>query len=270
MVLSLSLIFSIFINSLFVEKEICIDKQKTFVSGEELYYTISYNLGPLWVNAADVTFTANLEEYKGNICWHFKGKGQTFPGYDWIFKVRDLYESFVDTSYFRPLKYVRDTKEGSNIKYNENYFNNYKNVAYSFTRNEKGKMIKDTARITSCTYDVLTMIYAARNINFSKYKAGSKIPISLYLDGETYSQYIEYLGKETIKTELGNFDCIKFKPKLIAGTIFKAGDEMTVWATDDKNKIPLVVETPILVGSIKAKINTVKNLRYPLHAIQKK
>jgi hypothetical protein len=78
------------------------------------------------------------------------------------------------------------------------------------------------------------------------------------------------LGKEVIKTELGEYNCIKFKPALIPGTIFKAGDEMIVWVSDDKNRIPLLVETPILVGSIKAKVQVIKNNKYPLSSLIKK
>lgn len=71
------------------------------------------------------------------------------------------------------------------------------------------------------------------------------------LDNAVYARKIIYLGKETIKTNLGTFKCIKFKPTLIPGTIFKEGDAMTVWVTDDENRLPIQVETPIVIGTVK-------------------
>jgi len=249
----------------------CNLKQACFKSGEAVTYHVYYNLGPIWVPAAAVTFSVDYTEYLNNPCYKFKGKGQTFSSYNWIYKVDDTYETYVDTNDFRPIKYIRNTKEGGTTIYNENYFNNKKNLAYSFTKKNNKNWVKDTVAILSCTYDVLTMIYAARRINFDLYKINDKISISIYLDSKTYpNQYLKYLGREVLKTDLGEYNCIKFKPALISGTIFKEGDEMTVWVSDDKNRIPLLVETPILVGSIKAKVQSIKNNKYPLTSLIKK
>lgn len=258
-------LISIFPNS--SSSDNCELSNTCFKIGEEINYSIYYNLGPIWVPAAEASFKISFEDYLKNPCYVFKGTGQTFSSYDWIFKVRDTYLSYVDTNDFRPIKYIRDSHEGSNNIYNDNYFNNKKKLAYSFYKKNNKPIVKDTVAITSCSFDVLTMIYAARRIDFSKFKVNDKIPISIYLDGKLFpKQYIRYMGKEILKTELGEFNCIKFQPLLISGTIFKDGDEMIVWVSDDKNKIPLLVETPILVGSIKAKIKSIKNNKYPLYS----
>jgi hypothetical protein len=80
--------------------------------------------------------------------------------------------------------------------------------------------------------------------------------------------YIKYLGKETVKTKYGKFRAIKFKPLLIKGTIFEGGEKMTVWVSDDPNHIPLRIESPISVGSVKVDMMQYKNLRYPLSSMQ--
>jgi hypothetical protein len=79
--------------------------------------------------------------------------------------------------------------------------------------------------------------------------------------------YLRYLGKETIKTKYGKFKAIKFKPLLIKGTIFEGGEKMTVWVSDDKNHIPLRIESPISVGSVKIDMISYRNLRYPLTSL---
>ena len=115
--------------------------------------------------------------------------------------------------------------------------------------------------------DVLSSIYYARNIDFSKYKSGDKIPFSMFLDDESHNLYIRYIGKEVIKTRYGKFHAIKFKPMLVKGTVFEGGEMMSVWVSDDPNHIPLRIESPISVGSVKVDMMGYRNLRYPLQSM---
>ena len=75
------------------------------------------------------------------------------------------------------------------------------------------------------------------------------------------------MGKEVIKTKYGKFRAIRFKPLLVKGTIFEGGEKMEVWISDDNNKIPLRVESPISVGSVKVDMMSYRNLRYPLTSL---
>src|SRR5690606_32908176 len=132
---------------------------------------------------------------------------------------------------------------------------------------EDEAMQKDTVGLKACSFDVLSMIYFARNMDFLSYEIDQKVTIRIFLDNESFDSYIRYLGKETIKIKgLGEFRCIVFSPLLIEGTIFNGGEDMTVWVTDDENRIPLLIDTPILVGSIKARVNKMQGLRHPLDA----
>lgn len=250
----------------FSQNPTCSTKNTVVRSGEKLKYEISYNWGLIWVNAGEASFETTLIQQNNKPYYKFTGLGATYPKYDWMYKVRDRFETICDTAYLKPLRYIRDTHEGATVNYSDNIFNYSSLKAYSFTR-VKNKTVKaDSVKIETCTFDVLSMIYSARNIDFNSYPKNTRIPISLYLDNAVYSLYIDYLGKETITTEMGTFNCIKFHPMLVEGTIFKAGDDMTVWVTDDKNKLPLYVETPILVGTIKAKLKSYEGLKNPISA----
>ncbi len=255
------LVLLIFSFSSSAQKNSCEIINDVFKGGEKISYEIYYNWGVLWVGAGEAKFSTELIVQNRKTYYKFLGEGYTYPKYDWFYKVRDRFESIADTGSLKPLRFVRDTKEGGMINYSDNIFNFSTKKAYSFTRHKKQIIKPDSVNITSCTFDVLTMIYYARNIEFENYKPNDKIPISLFLDNAVYPLYIEYLGKEKIQTDLGEFKCIKFHPMLVEGTIFKAGDDMTVWVTDDKNKIPVYVETPIIVGTIKAKLKSYSGLR---------
>lgn len=243
----------------------CAVTNQTFQSGEQLNYVVNYNWGAIWMTTAEVTFSANTAELNGRKVYHFTGVGGTYPKYDWFYKVRDRYESYADTVSLTPIRFKRDVNEGSNHSKDDYVFSQRKNKVY--TSEQRGKKTKyDSLAITACTNDVITSIFYARCLDFTAYKPNDTIPISFVLDGEVVNSYIRYIGKETIYNELlGNVRCIKFRPKLVEGTIFKGGEGMTVWVTDDKNKMPVYVETPIIVGTIKVSLQKYSGLRNPIN-----
>jgi hypothetical protein len=239
----------------------------SFFSGEELKYEIMYNWGLIWLTAGEVTFTVQLEEYKGHPCYHISGIGGTYPSYDWIYKVRDRFECWVDTGTLKPIRYIRDVKEGGRTFYNECYFSFPKLKAFCLMREQHKPLRLDTVSISACAFDPLTLIFFSRTIDYSNYKLKETIPITLFLDNQIYPLHIRYLGEDKHKADKGNqFNCIKFSPKLVAGTLFKEGEAMTVWASHDKNQVPIYVEAPILVGSVKAKLVSWKGLRNKMEA----
>ncbi len=240
----------------------CRVNNQAFKQGEILIYQIYYNWGKIWMETGEVTFTNELIDLNNTKIHHFTGKGHTYPKYDWFYKVRDRFESFADTITLKPLRFVRDVNEGGDHAYDDYVFDQKKRKIYTAEIRNKKKMKLDSINLAACTNDVLTAIYYSRCLDFSLYKPNDTIPITFVLNSKTYPSYMVYKGKEVLKTELfGTINCIKFCPKLIEGTIFKAGESMTVWATDDKNKIPVYVETPITVGYIKVKLMKHEGLR---------
>lgn len=240
--------------------DFCGIRNTSFLAGEQLTFTVFYNVAGVYVNAGTAIFTNTLEKLSGKPVYHIVGDGKTNPSYDWIYKVRDRYETFIDTNTLQPLKFIRNVNEGGYKKYENITFNRTTNTAVT---------TNGVFKVPGCVQDVLSAIYYARNVNFDKYKPGDRIPFTMFLDNEVYSMYIRYLGKEDIKTKYGKFRAIKFKPLLIKGTIFEGGEKMTVWVSDDDNQIPVRVESPIVVGSVKVDMMSYKNLRYPLKSLKK-
>jgi hypothetical protein len=227
----------------------------TFSDGENITFKVFYSVIGLYVDAGTASFSVGRVQYNNKPVYHIVGVGNSNPKYDWIFKVRDRYESYIDTASLRPYKFIRNVDEGGYKKYDNVSFDHQKNKAVS---------VQGTFDVPICVQDVLSAIYYARNINYDKYKPGDKIPFSMFLDDEVYHLYIRYQGKEVIKTRYGKFKSIKFKPMLIKGTIFEGGEKMTVWVSDDLNHIPLRIESPITVGSVKVDMMGYKNLRHPV------
>lgn len=238
--------------------DFCGIRNNAFQAGESISYTVYYSVIGLYVNAGAATFTNSLDKINGTPVYHVVGDGKSNPSYDWIFKVRDRYESYMDTGSLQPLKFIRNISEGG--------FKQTDNVTFSKQTNTAitpGGVFK----IPACVQDVLSAIYYARNIDFNSYKAEDKIPFDMFLDNKVYNLYLRYLGKEVIKTKYGKFNAIKFKPLLVKGTIFKGGEDMVVWVSDDANHVPVRIESPIIVGSVKVDMMNYSNLRHPLSSL---
>ena len=238
----------------------------SFQYGERIDYTIYYHLAGIWVKAGEVYFKVDSAEIANSKYYHFDSYGRTFSKYDWIYEVRDHYETYTRVKDFRPLRFKREVNEGS-THIREDYLFNHKDNTVKTLRQmeEDGPFVKDTVPYEGCGFDVLTMIYYARNLDFDGVAIDQKIPIKMFLDNAMHESYIRYLGKDELKIkDLGKFKVIKFSPLLIEGTIFNAGEDMTVYVTDDENRIPILIETPILVGSIRARVNGMQGLRHAL------
>lgn len=249
-------------GSLLFSQTNCVSENTAYEPGEELNYKVIYNWGMIWLESGKATFRVGSARIKGKTLYVFNGSGSTYPNYDWFYKVKDVFESYVDSATLRPLTTSATIWEGSKREKHYYVFNfNTKKAYTKITRGSKPEKV-DTVKTAACTIDVTTAIYYARNIDYSNCKKNDTISISLLLDGKVYPIYIRYLGKGQYNAgALGKYNCIKFSPLLVEGSIFKGGEGMTVWVTDDKNKIPLYIETPIVVGSIKVKLTSYKGLR---------
>jgi len=234
-------------------------RNHAFNAGEYLQYKVYYAVAGVYVPAGEASFTTTLERFNGKDVYHVVGEGKTFPFYDKFFRVRDKYESYIDTATMQPYKFIRNVDEGG--------YKTYENVSFIKSANT-AITNAGVFKVPDCIQDVLSAIFYARNIDFSVHKVNDTIPFAMFLDRQVYHLHIRYLGKETIRTKYGKFRTIKFRPLLVKGTMFQGGEKMTVWVTDDPNHIAVRIESPITVGKISVDMMYHNNwLRYPLSSL---
>jgi hypothetical protein len=234
-------------------------RNHAFMAGEYLEYRVNYGVAGIHLTTGGVaSFTTTLEKFQGKDVYHLVGEGKTSAFYDKFFKVRDKYESYIDTATLQPYKFIRDVNEGG--------YKTYENVSFIKAAHTA---ITNTGvySVPDCIQDVLSAIFYARNIDFSSHKVDDKIPFNMFLDRRVYPLYVRYLGKEVIRTSYGKFRTIKFRPLLVKGTMFEGGEKMTVWVSDDPNHIAVRIESPITVGKVSVDMSKHRGLRYPLTSL---
>jgi len=218
-----------------------------FQNGEELEYKIHY--GPLVAGKAVLTVSKKNDSYQ------FRAEGKSTGLFNFFFKVRDSYQSTSDQHFLRPLYFNRDVKEGGYKKKELVFFNYPLNQAES---------TRDTISLPENTQDILSMFYYLRAQNQDSLAIGQSIPIQVYLDDSFMDSKLIYMGRDTIKTKFGNIASTKWIPQLESGRVFEDEYGMCIWVSDDENKIPLRIETKVLVGSIKMDLTTYRGLKEPL------
>lgn len=220
--------------------------------GEYSYFDVSFR--GIKVGSADMEII-NDTIIDSTSAFHIVGKGKTAPFFDFFFKVRDVYETFLDTSELRPLRFVREIHEGGYEK----------NQLYNFNHHDRVVFSKDTVyTIPLNSQDMLSALFFARTFNKQDLKKTNSFFVPIFMDEENYFLEILYLENELLQTKWGVIDCMVFKPKMQEGRVFEDGEELKIWITDDRNHLLMKVETKIWAGSIKAVLVEYKELKFPL------
>jgi hypothetical protein len=226
---------------------------QAFTYGEKLNYRVHY--GPFSAGNCEFVVGDNPVEVNNRKSYHIKVVGRSAGMVDAMFNVRDEFESYVDEEAIIPWKQIKKVKEGS---YTDSDFIIF-DQKNGFATSRRGKI-----SIEAQTQDVVSAIYFARITDMSDAKIGDIFPVNFYMDGENYLLRFKYVGKEKLKTDIGTFNTLVIKPQLIKGRVFKDDEALTLWVTDDENKIPLMVESSIFVGSIRAQITKMEKLKNPV------
>lgn len=214
---------------------------EAFSEGEFLRYRVHYG----WITAGEATLAIEKQKHQinGRNCYRAIAEGKSQGITDVLYKVRDRYESFIDDQAMLPLKSIRDIREGNYKRYDEITYNHFTDTIISKLFGVKS--------VPHHIQDILSAFYFARAHVFPSATPGDTLVITTFFDNELFPLVVKYAGKETIDTDLGTFRCLKLIPLVEEGRVFKSKEDVRIWVTDDRNFIPVRIQSDILVGSMK-------------------
>ncbi len=232
------------------------EDNSAFKSGEWLKYRIHYGI----FNASAATLHLTNENINGKSVYKVRGEGKTTGTARLFYKVDDVYESYFDKEDGKPYKFVRKIDEGGYIKDVEINFD-YQNKQAQL--NDKKNNKQQNFTITNKVQDLISAFYYIRKkYDFNDLVIGEFIKLEmLYDDDGVYQFKLKYLGMDTLKTKYGKVACLKFRPYVQSGRVFKEEESLALWVSKDKNKIPIRIKADITVGSIEADIDGYNGLK---------
>lgn len=240
-------------------KELRTVSNNAFRVGEKASYRIHYGL--MNAGTASISVNESVKKFDGRQAYHIVGEGKSIGTFDWFFKVRDRYETYVDKEGLFPHRFIRNCDEGG-YKIFQDYTFHQEKRAYT---NHKG----ESYVTPDFVQDMISSYFYARSLDYSKLKKGDIITVTTIVDDEIYPLKMKYLGKETVKVDLGKFNCLRFAPVVQKGRVFKKEEDLSVWVTDDANHLPVLAQAKILVGSIKMELTNYAGLANPVNFVAK-
>lgn len=248
------------LSFLFVLLFICFNAQLQNISGnEKLVYRIHY--GPL--NAGTATLTAQKTHFQGEPHLYVRGVGRTTGAVKSIFKVEDVYESFINMNTGLPSYYVRNVKEGGYSQHYAVVFNQ-ENQSLILTDKKNPANGSRVIKTVKGLQDMLSSFYYLRGLSASELKPGAVKSINVWIDDEMFSFQLKVDSVVTLSTKFGNISCLKILPSVKGGRVFKNSESVVLWVSNDANHVPIAIKAELMVGSIRADIDNISGVKYPL------
>jgi hypothetical protein len=232
-------------------------KESAFQSGEWFKFRIHFGL----INTGYATLEVKEAVVNNKKDFHIIGKGYTVGVSKFFFNVNDLYESYIDKETGNPDQFVRKINEGGYTKNQEGFFNHSENKV--LVKDYKHST-ENTFTIPKNTQDILSSFYYLRNYsNIDKMKPGEFVAIDMFFDDTTTKFKLKFIGRDDITTKFGVISTMVFKPLVQSGRVFKEEESLTVWISDDENRLPVRIKASLVVGSLKADLESFKGLKHP-------
>jgi len=231
-------------------------QEKAYGNGEHFKFRVHYG----FVTAGYATLDVKNATVVGKDVYHVRGYGETVGVSKWFFKVKDDYQSYIDKEKDIPHRFIRKIDEGGYTKDIQIDFNHSKNIA---TVNDKKKNEINLFSFPKETQDMVSAFYYLRNkLDTQNIKEGDVVEMNMFFDKENYKFRLKFLGKEILDTNFGRVRTLIFRPYVQSGRVFKEKESLTVWVSDDNNKIPLLIKADLAVGSLKATLTEFKGLQH--------
>jgi len=238
----------------------------SFARGEVLQYKVHYGV----INAAEATIEVanDLHRINDRPCFKATVTGRTTGSFDIFLRIRDTWRTYIDTTSIMPQKFFRNIEENNYRRRETVDFNHFKDIAEVERHGkDKNKIKRGTYKVPDNVQDIVSGFYYLRTVNYDHRRIGEVIRLQGFFDEEVFSMDIIYKGRETVETKAGTIRAIRLVPKLPNNKLFKGENAISVYLSDDRNKIPVLIQAEMLVGSVKVDMYKYQGLKTRLNLV---
>jgi hypothetical protein len=229
-----------------------------FRRGEKLSYRIyfrSFITGKVYAGEATLQIKDTNRKFNGHGTYHVELIGKSRQSFHWFIKVEDKFETFIDEKSIFPWLFIRQTREGHYRKDDEVVFLPDSNLAKSRYAVKK---------IPPRVQDILSAYYLTRTTDFAKLPPGEVFSVPIFYEDSVFTSNVRFEERETINTRMGSFNCVKIMPMVRVGNVFSDRFPMTVWISNDENKIPIFIKAALSIGRVEIELVESSGLANPL------
>jgi len=233
---------------------------EAFENKEFTRYSVYYNsmiTGDVTAGEATIEVKSPKQKVFDREVWQIIGEGKSKGAFNWFYKVRDHFESFIDKDAIIPYVFMRRTREGGYTKDDDVVF--YHDDGFAVSRKAK-------TLIPPNVQDFVSALFFMRTLSLKDFDTNNNYFIDFLLNDSVYMSKIKYEGTENIQISLGTFRCLKIAPMMATGDVFADAYPVTVWVTDDMNHLPILVEAKVIVGSVKMELVEYKHIKNNIEA----
>lgn len=223
-------------------------ENKAFKEGEKLTFDLNYGFVTAGIAVMQIP---KIKKISGRRAYHVKFEVNSVPSFDWFYKVRDRYETYIDVEGIFPWRFEQHIREGS---YTRDF------AAFFDQRKRKAKTRDGEYDVPEYVNDVISAFYYARTMDYSRLKVNDVFRLQNFYRDRVHDLDVIYLGKETVEVPAGKFDCIKIEPLMKEGGLFKHEGRIIIWLSDDDLKVPVRVRTKVVIGHVDAKLSKYEGL----------
>ena len=225
-----------------------------FGVGEKLTFDVNY--GFITAGSAVLEIPA-MDTIAGRSCYRVEFRVNSLPSFSWIYRVEDRYVTYIDAETIAPWKFEQHIREGSYSRDFIAEFDQRRNVA---------RTTEGTYPVPQYVHDILSAFYYARTIDYGPLKAGDQVLLSNFYKDKTYDLVVRVLGRQQLEVAAGTFNTVVIEPLVKEGGLIKTEGRIVVWLTDDERKVPIRVNTKVVIGSIDTELKGYSGTRGPVAA----
>ena len=238
-----------------------------FRSGETVTLSIMYKWGAINTEVGTARLQVDSLRFEGERVYHLGCKVWTVPFFDRIYKIREDLQSWVRVRDLRPLRFTRSTYEGGYTASNDYHFNwDAGKIEADVTFENKGPQRLEIP-VKEGEYDLIALLYHIRSLDESAFKKGATTKVRFAIDDNVFDVYITAQGKENIKIrKQGRMDAWHLSCSVVQGALFDGDENLHLWISADKNRIPVVAKVPLKLGAVQAWLTGWDGLKNPFDA----
>ncbi|WP_426060428.1 DUF3108 domain-containing protein [Hymenobacter sp. B1770] len=238
--------------------------QSSFGRGEVIKYTVHYGL----INGGEATVETDnrLERVNDRPCYKATVSGRTTGSFDFFLRIRDQWRAYIDTTSILPIRSQRDIAEKNYRKKETVNFDHVNDVA-EVQDHDKEKPKRTTVKIGNNSLELVSGFYYLRTFNFDRMRVGEVIKMPALLDGDNFVLEVVFKGRQIVSTKAGDIRAFKLVPKMPDNKLFRGENAISVYFSDDRNKIPVMFQAEMFVGTVKVDMMKCSGLKWPLNRV---